>query len=638
MGEHPRSARFQPSELRQFMKQLLSDVQALERMIASDTIETGIRRIGAEQELFLVDRAWRPAPIVHQVLERLDDPAIVTELAKFNIEFNSPPLVFGGHCLRTMERQITEYVSKIRTVARELGGEVVMTGILPTLDVADLGMENMTDNPRYVALNESLTQLRGGEYEFRIKGVDELSIHHNSVMLEACNTSFQIHFQVGPAEFSRLYNMAQAAAAPLLAICANSPILFGKRLWRETRIALFEQSIDTRSIRSHQRSVEPRVSFGTKWVDDSVLEIFKEDIARFRVLMAAAEEEDALAELAAGRIPQLYALCFHNGTVYRWNRVCYGLLEGKPHLRIENRYMPSGPTPLDEVANAAFWFGLLAGMTEEYADITRVLDFDDARVNFLAAGRFGLGAQLSWINTSGPVPVLKLVLERLLPMAREGLATAGVHADDIERYLGVIENRVQTGHTGACWSIQSLADMKGKGTKAERLSALVGGCVAREQDLRPVHEWELATIDDAGDWKPNYARVAQYMATDLFTVNEGDLVDLVVNLMDWQHIRFVPVEDTQNRLVGLVTYRALLRYLVRNLAEAHTTAVPVSEIMQRNPETVTPNTPTLEAIALMKQHRVGCLPVVEEGRLVGLVTEKDFMTIAGELLEEQLRD
>ncbi|MAE70725.1 MAG: hypothetical protein CME06_09680 [Gemmatimonadetes bacterium] len=637
MGDHPQTARFEASELRTFMKQLLSDVRALERMLIDGSFETGVRRIGVEQELFLVDRDWRPAPMVQQVLERIEDPAVVTELAKFNIEFNLPPLTFGGTCLSTLERQVTEYVGKIRGAARDLGGDVVMTGILPTLDVPHLGLENMTENPRYLALNESLTALRGKDYEFRIKGVDELLISHATVMLEACNTSFQTHFQVGPNEFARLYNMAQAAAAPLLAICCNSPLLFGKRLWRETRIALFEQSIDTRNIRSHQRSVQPRVSFGTKWVDDSVLEIFQEDIARFRVLMAAAEEEDALAELAAGRVPQLRALCFHNGTVYRWNRVCYGISEGKPHLRIENRYIPSGPTPVDEVANAAFWFGLLAGMTEEYADITRVMDFDDTRANFLAAARFGLGAQLSWIHKSSPEPVLTLVLERLLPMAREGLATAGINADDIERYLGVIEARVTSGQTGACWVIQSHADMKGKGTKAERLSALTACCVTRELSLKPVHEWSLATIDDAGDWRSNYARVEQYMSTDLYTVNEGDLVDLVVNLMDWQHIRFVPVEDNENRLVGLVTYRSLLRFLVRNLAEAHTKTVPVSEIMQMHPMSVPPSTPTLEAIALMKQHRVGCLPVVENERLVGLVTEKDFMTIAGVLLEEQLR-
>lgn len=638
MGKEPNAAGFEAPELREFMRQLLGDVRALEKMLASGAIESKVRRIGAEQELFLVDRTWSPAPIAHETLARLNDPAVVTELAKFNLEFNLPPLVFGTDCLSTMERQITEYVAKIREAVRPFGGDVLLAGVLPTLDVSDLGLENMTENPRYALLNESLMRLRGEDYEFRIKGVDELLIRHATVMLEACNTSFQVHFQVGSDEFAKLYNMAQAAAAPILAICSNSPLLFGKRLWSETRIALFQQSIDTRNMRSHQRSVQPRVSFGTSWVRESALEIFREDIARFRVLMAAPEKGDALADLEAGRVPELYALRFHNGTVYRWNRVCYGISEGSPHLRIENRYVPSGPTPLDEVANAAFWFGLLAGMTEEYADITRIMDFDDARSNFLAAARFGLGAQLNWLNGQGPVPVQKLVLERLLPMAREGLATTGIVPADIERYLSVIEARVQTGRTGSAWSLNSLHEMRNRGTKAERFSALVGGAIAREKEGRPVHEWSLASLEDAGDWKPNFARVEQYMTTDLFTVNEGELVDLVVNLMDWQHIRYVPVEDHQHRLVGLVTFRSLLRYLVGHLAQGSDKTVPVSEIMQRNPRSVSPNTPTLEALAIMKKHRIGCLPVVEGDHLVGLVTEQDFMTIAGELLEQQLQD
>jgi predicted transcriptional regulator len=638
MGEHLSAPSFEAPGLRRFMKDLLRDVHALEQMIAGGMIESKIRRIGVEQELFLVDHTWSPAPIAHETLARLDSPEFVTELAKFNLEFNLPPLIFGGDCLSQMERQIVDHLRRVREAVHEFGSEAVLTGILPTIDISDLGLENMTENPRYAALNESLMRLRGEDYEFRIKGIDELLIHHNTVMLEACNSSFQVHFQVGPGEFAKLYNMAQAAAAPLLAICVNSPLLFGKRLWNETRIALFQQSIDTRNIRSHQRSVQPRVSFGTAWVRESALEIFREDIARFRVLMATDVESDALADLAAGRVPTLSALRFHAGTVYRWNRVCYGISDGRPHLRIENRYVPSGPTPLDEIANAAFWFGLLAGMTEEYADITRIMSFDDARSNFLAAARFGLGAQFTWIHGAGPLPVQRLVLEQLLPMARDGLATAGIAAADAERYLAVIEARVSSGRTGAAWALHSLTSMEQRGTKAERISALVGAAVQREKSGKPVHEWDLATLAEAGDWKPNFARVEQYMKTDLYTVNEDELIDLVVNLMEWQHIRHVPVEDHQHRLVGLVTFRSLLRYLVRHLAHQSDPIVPVSEIMQRNPISVTPNTPTLEALAIMKKHHVGSLPVVEGDHLVGLVTEEDFMIIAGELLEQQLRD
>lgn len=638
MGEHFENARLDAADLRMFMKQLLRDVQALEYMLAHGIFESGVRRIGAEQELFLVDRAWRPAPIAAEVLEAVNDPHLTPELGKFNLEFNLDPLTFEGNCLSRMEQQICELLDITRPAARAAGGELVMTGILPTLDLSDLGLSFMTEHERYFTLNKSLTDLRGGSaYEFRIRGTDELLISHTSVMLEACNTSFQCHFQVGVDEFASVYNIAQAVAAPVLASCTNSPLLFGKRLWRESRIPLFQQSLDTRGVKSHQRQVRPRVSFGDRWIDESVLEIFQEDIARYRVLMATGDYEDPFEVLEAGGVPQLHALRLHNGTVYRWNRACYGISEGRPHLRIENRILPAGPTPQDEIANAAFWFGVMHGMAARHEDIREVLDFDAVQHNFVAAARLGLGAQFSWMNGK-TVPAQKLICELLLPVAREGLDAAGIDASDSDRYLGLIDQRVSTGRTPSQWLLSSLAAMKNRGTKAERFSALTAAMVARQQEGKPGHEWAQAELHEAGGWKPNFARVEQYMTTDLFTVNENELVDLVANLMDWKHIRYVPVEDAQHRLVGIVTYRSLLRFMVKRMANLSPQTVPVSEVMLRDPLSVLPTTTTSEAIVLMRDRRIGCLPVVEDGRLVGIITENDFMVIAGQLLEQQLSE
>ena len=272
-----------------------------------------------------------------------------------------------------MERTLNALLGRAQEEAAKLGASVALCGILPTLDRRHLGMEWMTPIPRYRALNDAMSELRGGEFRTLIKGLDELQATHDNVMFEACNTSFQVHFQVGVDEFARLYNLAQVVTAPVLAVAVNSPLFLQHRLWHETRVALFQQSLDVRSAAHTQRGTRQRVSFGDGWVRDSVLEIYREDVGRFRVLLAAELEESPLALLDRGEIPKLKALCLHNGTVYRWNRPCYGVADGVPHLRIENRVLPSGPTPLDEVANAAFYFGLMLSLGDAYEDISQAI-------------------------------------------------------------------------------------------------------------------------------------------------------------------------------------------------------------------------------------------------------------------------
>ena len=637
MGEQQVQPDISGEQLRLFMKSLLNDLRAFETMLEEGMIESDVRRIGAEQEFFLVDDGWRPAGLALEVLDEIDDPHFTTELGKFNLEVNLDPLDFGGDCLSRLESQLSEMLTKAREAAHRCGGEIVLTGILPTLRKSDLGLDNMTPIPRYFALNRALSRLRGGAYEFRIKGVDEVLIKHDSVMLEACNTSFQVHFQSGADEFANLYNVAQAVAAPVIAAATNSPLLFGRRLWRETRIALFQQAVDTRSSSHHLRDRSPRVSFGRSWVKSSAAELFKEDIARFKIILGTELDEDPFAKLRKGEAPELKALRLHNGTVYRWNRACYGITGGKPHLRIENRVLPSGPTPLDEVANAAFWFGAISGLSEEYEDITQVMEFEDAAANFMAASRQGLSAELTWFEGKTR-PAGELILEVLLPLARKGLARRSIDEADIDRYLQVIEERVESKMTGSQWILSSLAGMKDHGTPGERLSALTAATVNRQRDGKPIAQWELARLDEAGGWKQHYVKVEQFMTTDLFTVHAEEPVDLVASLMDWERIRHVPVEDHDSRLVGLISYRALIHLLAQGGAKTDGQPVPVEDIMKKDPVTVSPETSSLEALELMRSRQIGCLPVVKDGRLVGIVTERDFMDIAGELLEEKLKE
>lgn len=637
MGQHDVHADLDPATLRAFTKQVLDDLRALEHLVQAGMIESGVRRVGAEQELFLVDRGWRPFPVAVAILEELTGPEFTTEIASFNLEINLPPLSLDDGCFPALERALTARLDTVRQAAAAHGATVVLTGILPTITKSDLSLANLTPRDRYRALNDALSRMAGGSYRLHIQGTDEVHLEHRSVMLEACNNSFQVHLQVQADEFPQMYNLAQAIAGPVLAAAVNSPLLFGKRLWAETRIALFQQSIDTRAATPHVRDLTPRVRFGERWVRHSVLELFQEDVARIPVLLAAHPEEQPFEVLRAGRVPALHALQVFNGTVYRWNRPCYGILDGIPHLRIECRILPAGPSVVDEVANAAFWIGLMLGGGEVYGDVAQRLDFDDARANLLAAARRGLNAGFTWIGREA-VGARELLVEELMPIADAGLAGAGVGDAVRERYLGVIRQRVETGRTGARWLLRSLSEMGRSGTRAERFAALAGATAHRQETGAPGHEWPPATIGEAGGWRYNYLRVEQYMTTDLYTVNEDELVDLAAFLMDWKHVRQVPVEDEQHRLVGLVSYGAVLRLLAEAPTDGRGITVPVKDIMDPNPLTVRPETPTLEAIRLMREHQVTCLPVVEDDTLVGIVSVGDFAPMAERLLDEKLAE
>lgn len=607
-------------------------------MLDQNLIESGVNRIGAEQELAIIDRSGRPLPINEKILNTLNDPSFVPELGRFNIECNLTPILFSADCLARLEDQIHALLARARAAAHRFDARIIMTGILPSLTKSDLTLENLTDRPRYHQLNNALSRMRGGPYELSIDGIDELSIRHDSVMLEAANTSFQVHFQVSPEKFAQKYNIAQAIAGPVLAAACNSPFLLGRRLWQETRIALFQQSIDTRKRLSDLRRVQPRVSFGTNWIESSVLEIYREDIARFKPLFPTNFDEDPLTLLQQGKIPRLQALCLHNGTVYRWNRACYGVNpDGKPHLRIENRILPAGPTPTDEVANAALWFGLMRGISDTYEDITNELEFEHVHQNFVAAARFGLDAQLKWVGGM-TIPARELLALKILPIAQRGLQAAGIAPAHIQKYLNIIEGRVASGQTGASWMLDSYAALRATESPDRAMYRLSSAIARRQLHGAPVHTWNPIDTNEFIADKHHFLTVGQYMTTELFTVNENDVIDLVTNLMTWKHIRHVPVEDDQHRLVGIVSHRDLLKHTTRAGARDDKRAVAVSEIMKPNPITATPQTTTLEAIDLMRTNKLSCLPIIDDDRLVGIVTEHDLMRIATPILKLFLSD
>ena len=621
--------------MQDFIRHLLKDVQALDYMLANDWFETDTIRIGAEQEMCLVKaNNFKPATIAMEALEYLRDyPWAGTELAKFNLETNMTPQVFSGDCFRRMEEENNYQLGIIREVVGQLGAKVLLTGILPTLRKFDLDMSNLTPKERYYALMESLNQQRlGSAYELRLSGIDEILVKHDSPLLEACNTSFQVHLQVTPATFVPYYNIAQTVTAPVMSIAANSPIVFGKRLWHESRIALFQQALDVRTTHDHMRERSPRVSFGTGWIDRSILEIYKEDIARFRVLLGGEVDEDSLELVRQGRVPKLRALQIHNSTVYRWNRPCYGISDnGKPHLRIENRVLPSGPTVLDEVANAAFWLGTVSGMALLYPDIRQVISWEDVRDNFNKAAKFGLDTKFSWYDDR-KISAGDLILKELLPIAREGLANRQVDQQDIDRYLGVIEERTKSHMTGARWQLRAYTKLTKEINRDEALSVLTACIIKNQETGSPVHTWSMPEASDLEDYRPTSLKVEEFMETDLFTVQPDDLLELVADLMDWRKLRYVPVEDKKGSLCGLITTRLLLRSFTQSNRLNGVRPQFVRDIMIKNPTTISPNATIVEAMNLMRDHKLGCLPVVNDEELIGIITEMDFLRISGRLI------
>src|SRR5690625_3415045 len=365
-----------------------------------------------------------------------------------------------------------------------------MIGILPTLMPEHLTGDWMSDSARYAALNDSIFAARGEDLAIDIDGPEPLSLHAGSIAPESACTSMQLHLQVSPSRFADHWNAAQVLAGPQLALCANSPYFFGHRLWAETRVGLLAQSTVTRPDELKNQGVRRRVWFGERWIT-SIFDLFEENVRYFPPLLPEVSAEDPAAELAAGRIPQLSELRLHNGTVYRWNRPVYDVVDGKPHLRVENRVLPSGPTVADMLANAVFYYGLLHRLSRDRRPLWTQLRFAAAHDNFRAAARHGMAARLRWPEL-GEVSVAELTRRELLPMARQGLDELGMAGEVIGRYLGVIEGRVASGRNGAGWQVATVQALQEQGmSRPDALAEMLRRYCAHMHSNQPVHSWPV---------------------------------------------------------------------------------------------------------------------------------------------------
>ncbi len=615
MGEHIKQSKFDEVERRAFVENLIDDIKALEILLKQGLVEDDITRIGAEQEMCIVDKEFRPAGDNIKLLEQINDDHYTTELASYNLEANLDPFVLEKDCFTQVEQQLISLLKKGKTEAEKMDIKILLTGILPTITRAEMEMDFMTPIPRYYKLNDTLKAFRGKDFRIKLKGVDELSLYHDSVLFEACNTSFQLHLQIAPDDFIKSYNWAQAISGPILSVCCNSPFLMGRELWKETRIALFQQSLDTRKWTNALKDQMPRVGFGDHWQHGSISEIFKEDISAHRIILTKPIDNNSLQLLENGAIPKLEALNLFNGTVYRWNRPCYGVGNGKPHVRIENRYIPSGPTVIDEMANFAFWVGLMVGRPKKYDDIASIMDFREAKLNFLKAAMSGRQTVFSWLGEKRSLE--SLVIDELLPIAYEGLKKFKVDEKDINRLLGVIEERARKG-TGAEWQVSNFRRLKKQMKLDSAVVQMTKAMYNNQQKEVPVYDWP--PIVEAKEIQASFEWVSQVMSTRLMKLQEDDYANLAVAIMQWNNIHHIPVENTEGELVGLLTWSH-----IEELGKIKdNNDIRVSDIMIKKVVTVRPRTKIQTAKQLMEDYQIGCLPVCSGSNLVGIISKVDL--------------
>ncbi|MFD2417388.1 glutamate--cysteine ligase [Amycolatopsis pigmentata] len=497
MGKDLTADSFDAAERARYRGKVARCLDALGRMLSDGHFSFPRRHIGLEVELNLVDTKLRPAMSNALVLEALDNPSFTTELSQHNLELNVPPRPLAGDSMPELERDLRGYLGEADEKANDCEVRLAMIGILPTLSTSDFDQKWITNNTRYTLLNDQILAARGEHPSLALDGAplpggepEQLRVVTESILPEAACTSVQLHLQVAPEEFAAHWNAAQCLAGVQVAVGANSPFLLGKALWHETRIPLFLQATDTRPEELKNQGVRPRVWFGERWIT-SIFDLFEENVRYFPGLLPETDDEDPLETLESGRAPGLGELRLHNGTVWRWNRPVYDVVDGEPHLRVENRVLPAGPTVLDIVANAALFYGAQRALAESERPLWTRMSFHAAEENLYAGARDGFDARLYWPGIGWIAPD-ELVLRVLLPLAREGLRAAEVSEDAIERYLGVIEARCATRRNGAWWQrkMVSLAESRG----ADRETAL-STMLTRYLDLAqvgdPVHTWPV---------------------------------------------------------------------------------------------------------------------------------------------------
>ena len=493
MGIDIEKTQFAAQDFADFRHRLADNLDALRHMLDDPEFGRGGGSLGAELEMYLVDENGRPAFLNQEILARSGDPQLTLELNRYNLEYNLSPYAITDTPFRRTEQEIHTKLAQVRAIAADMGARVVPIGILPTLNQADFGGHCITDRKRYHALVAQLIERRGSAFQIDINGENPLKLEMADITLQGANTSFQVHHRVNPADYADTFNAVQLVSPLGLAIAANSPTLFGHALWQETRIPLFKQSIDTR-IRDRYKWVEPaRVNFCHGWVRRGAFELFHQTVRLNQPLLPICADESAAQELSAGEVPALAELKLHQSTVWLWNRPIYDDADGG-QLRVEMRALPAGPSVIDMMANAAFMIGLAEGIRPQINELLPALPFHMAEYNFYRAAQHGLDAQLVWpeVDQYGCIEQsVASIIERKLPLAKQGLLSIGVGAQESDHYLAVIERRLAANRTGASWQMDMLHKLEARSNREQALHQMLEAYISNSYDNAPVAEWSL---------------------------------------------------------------------------------------------------------------------------------------------------
>jgi hypothetical protein len=491
VGEKVAARTFSRDDRQRYREKLHACLDVFGRMLGESRFDFERPLTGMEIEFNLVDETYDPAMRNAEVLDAIASEVFQAEVGQFNIELNAKPGTLAGTAVDELESKLRASLNQANGRALDIGAHIVMIGILPTLLPEHLDADVLSANPRYALMNEQIFAARGEDLHIEIDGPERLALYADTIAPEAACTSVQFHLQVSPQDYAANWNAAQCIAGIQVALAANSPFLFGKELWRETRIALFEQATDTRPAELKAQGVRPRVWFGERWIT-SVFDHFEENVRYFPALLPVCDDEVPSAVLARGDVPQLGELRMHNGTIWRWNRPVYDVQRGQPHLRVENRVLPAGPTIVDVMANGAFYYGVLRMLAYQDRPVWSQMSFAAAEDNFNEGARRGIHAELFWPGV-GTVPVTELVLRRLLPLAHQGLAEWGVDRAVADRLLGIIERRCLTYRNGAEWQAETFHKLDGERNldRRDALREMLRRYVEHMHTNEPVDTWPI---------------------------------------------------------------------------------------------------------------------------------------------------
>jgi predicted transcriptional regulator len=600
-----------------FYKEIFDDLEVFDRMLAEGVLDSDDNTIGVEQELCLIDKFGLPRKKALEFLNGIKELQYTNELALFNAEINLDPKPLQGLGLKEIADQLYSLIEVGRKAGKPIGTELFLTGILPTLTMADLTFESMTPIERYKVLSQELLNLRGEKFEIFLEGVDDVKLKLESILFEACNTSIQLHMQINPARFVHMYNWSQLISGPVLSVCTNSPLLFGKELWSENRIALFKQSLDTRIHYNHFREKVPRVYFGEDWLQKSPSELWKSAVARFPLVFRCESPENSKLQYAAGETPELKSVRLHNGTTYTWNRMCYGVDNNLAHLRIECRYLPSGPTLADEVANMVFWVGLMkAGETQE-DNFWKKINFSAVKSNFYKAARTGLLTEFDIFGEN--IAASELISNTLIPLAEKGLQDSGVDPSIISRYLNIISERIEKNQTGSIWQVENFRRLSKKFKPALVSKILVTESLIYQKEDVPVSEWS-----DIPDYRlhmffeNNFRKLTakDIMSHKIQAIAIETSVLFALRIMEWQNIHHLIVEDKKEVFKGVV-YKPDIES-VANSNES------IAKYVSKNFHRVYPNTPVSKIQQIVSKEEGMAVVVIDKNKTVGIITKNDL--------------